>query len=239
MIDVGSTASSLQVWPILFLGRRDIQAVMVRVVQEVTLDPPHFVVHLIPFDAWIGVDLHTVELQRAISRLGNNCRRRYEPSGPQAIQHLFAVGRNDKVAQSTEEWFRLARAEVKLRNRDRRGLGQARYIRNFAQKKHAGLACIETDVVCRFDRQRHDSLADSIQVDGHLHFLFLFAFFLFAFFLFALFLLAFFSFLGALVGVFGLVFVSILGLLIGRSFLFVALRFDRRGIALFQHDCIN
>jgi hypothetical protein len=94
------------------------------------------------------------------------------------------------------------------------GLGQARHARDFTQKQHPGLARIQADVVRRFDGHGHDALADSIEVDRHLHFVFLFA----------LFFLSFFSFFCALVGFFG--FVGVLALFVAGRFFLVALRFD-------------
>ena len=142
--------------------------------------------------------------------------------GPLTVQHLFAVGRNHKTTETSKEWFRLARAEIKLRNGGGCRFRQARHARDFAQEKYAGLARIQADVIGRLDRQGHNSLADSIQVDRHCYFVFL---------------VALFSFVRALYLLFR--FVCILGFIIARGFLLVTLRFDGRSIALLQHNRVN
>src|SRR5271165_2693168 len=114
MIDVSAASGAFQIRRILLLRGSDIQAVMVGVIEEVALDAPNLVVHLIPLDAGIGVDLHAVEIQSAIAGLGHDCLWRDEPPRALAIQNLFAMGRNHKAVQTSKERFRLASAEIKL-----------------------------------------------------------------------------------------------------------------------------
>ena len=52
---------------------------MAWIVEEVALDAPDFVVHLVPFDARIDVDLHRGSFQRAITGFGGRSRRGDEP----------------------------------------------------------------------------------------------------------------------------------------------------------------
>ena len=47
-----------QVHAIFLLRCGNIQAVVIRVVQKVALDPPHLFVHLVPFRARVDVHLH-------------------------------------------------------------------------------------------------------------------------------------------------------------------------------------
>src|SRR5690242_4597702 len=100
MIDVRAATRSLQIRRVLLLGSGKVQPVMARVVKEVALDPPNFVVHLIPLGARVGINLHRIEVQGAFSGLGSRRRRRDKPgstvSRTLAVKRLLAVGGNRK-----------------------------------------------------------------------------------------------------------------------------------------------
>src|SRR5690349_13017539 len=118
MINVGASSRSLQVRGVLLFGGRKIQTMVVRIVEEVALDPPYFVVHLIPLHARIDVYLHRVEMKSAVARLGHDGRRRNEPrragARPLTIKRLLAVCGDDKGAHTPEERLRFASAQLKL-----------------------------------------------------------------------------------------------------------------------------
>src|SRR5690349_19061306 len=89
------------------------------VVEKIPLISPHLFVHVFPLRAWINVNLHRVQLERAaLARLRWPLRRFFRrPDSPLVlfgIQHLLAVKRNDEVAHAIQNLLWLARLEIKL-----------------------------------------------------------------------------------------------------------------------------
>ena len=215
IVEVGASAQTLQVPRVLLLGGVEVEPMMVRVVEEVPLDAPHFVVHLVPFGARVDVSFHFVHLQRALARFRRRIRFCDAPRLVLLpIQDFFAIARHGKGADAAKKWLGLARRKIKFRNGDRSRLSEARHVYDLREKQRSCLTGIQTNVVGGSNRKRNDALADSIQVNDNLDGFFFFLFVL---------LLAFF----ALVRVLRLV----LFLLVRRLF-FVALRLDRGRIAL-------
>ncbi len=66
---------------------------VVRIVEEVALDAPRLVVHLLPFRARIDRDLNVAEVQRPLARLRRAVDAGDGPLAIGAIQHLRAFGR--------------------------------------------------------------------------------------------------------------------------------------------------
>ena len=198
----------------------------IRVVEEIALDAPYFVVHLVPFLARIYVSLHAVQFQRAVPLLWCGRGSRNKPSLALPIENLLAIRRNCEGSNSAEKWLGLPRCEIKLRNGRRVGLSEARHVHNLGKKERSCFPGVQAFVPRGFHGKRNDALADAVQIDDHLSGLF---FFLFAFFP----LLSRFP----LVRLLGLVPSRIF--LLFRCFLFVALRLDRRRIAFLQSRRIN
>src|SRR2546430_11412397 len=96
---------------------------VMRVVKEVALDSPNFVVHLVPFGARVNVDFHLIELQCAVAGLWRGVRFGYEPSLSLAVQHLLAIRGNSKSVNPAEERLGFARCQIKLCN----GRGSLRF----------------------------------------------------------------------------------------------------------------
>src|SRR6267154_545502 len=210
---------------VLLLRGIDVQSVVMRVVQEVALDAPYLVVHLVPFGARVNVNLHLVELQSAVTRLYYYGRARDKPSRPLAVKHFFAIGGNCESVDPADERLGLPRCEIEFRNRDRSVLLESRHIHSLGEKQDSSLARVQAHIVRRLNRQRYDALSDALQVDSDLDGLLLL-------------LLAFLTLLSLFVLVGFFAFVCRIFLLF-RRFFFVALRLHRRGIALLEDRRVN
>ena len=87
------------------LGRREVEAVGVRVVEEVALDAPDLVVHLPPLGARIDPHLQALELLIAPSpvlRRGVAVPATYEPLLVLRVQDLLAVRRHEERRRSPD-----------------------------------------------------------------------------------------------------------------------------------------
>src|SRR5271165_6636340 len=98
MTYVAASARALQVRRVFLFRFGKIQAMEIRGIEEVALNAPYFVIHLIPFGARVDVDFHAVEFQLALARLGSGTGCGDEPLAafalrPLAVEGLFAVGR--------------------------------------------------------------------------------------------------------------------------------------------------
>ena len=68
-----------------------------RIVEEVALDAPDFVVHLLPLGARVHVNFHVRQLERPGIRLGRLAGGRDAPLLALFVQHLLAVGGDDAM----------------------------------------------------------------------------------------------------------------------------------------------
>ena len=167
---------TVEVGRVATLSLAEIEAVMVRVIEEVALNAPGLVVHLAPRRTRLEQHLPAVELQRPIAGLqwcassaaaGSLVGCHGRPLLTLAVEDFRAVAREGKVVDLIEELVGLTLLQVELvehlrqvrlhvlRN-DRRRLGDI---------EHAGLAGDEADVVSCRDRQRQDPLRDAIAIN--------------------------------------------------------------------------
>src|SRR5687767_2191100 len=104
---------------LVFPGRSlQVEAVMVRVIKEVTLNAPGFAIHLLPLGFWIDIDLHVFGFDFPFARLDWLCGGRNHPIVALAKEHLFTVGRKVKAAKTVEHFLKLALFHVELVKRD-------------------------------------------------------------------------------------------------------------------------
>ena len=130
---------------------------MPRVVEEVPLDPPRLVKHLLPERDGFDPQLHAVEFHRSFAglrlglrhrRLGGSCDR---PLIRPAIQHLFAVERHGEAVDIVQELLDLALAEIEFLDRQLQILdvALANDERRLGQVENAGFPRQHVDVVAR------------------------------------------------------------------------------------------
>ena len=134
IVEVSAAAQAFEVHAVLFLGGRNVEAVMIRVVEEVAFDAPDFAIHLVPFDARIDVNLHAVELERAIAGFRGLRGAHNEPASALPVESFFAIGGDDECHYAANERLCLARAEFELRNTRQVRLSKPRHIGNLAQE---------------------------------------------------------------------------------------------------------
>ena len=245
MIQIGATAGGFYIRRVFLFGCGNIQTMKVRVVQEVAFDAPHFVVHLCPLRARVGVNLHVVEFQRPLAGLRRRSCCCNEPRRwPHAIKNLFPIRGKGIAADSAHKWFGLACGQVELAHGQLREWRAVQWLnqRRLRNIKRSRFARIERSVVRSFNGQRNNALPNSVKVDGDGYGLFLFVILLFLFFV--VFLLFFLVEISALAFVFVLALVLILvGVLrlVFRlcDFFVVALRLYWIGIALLEHHGID
>src|ERR1051326_5131182 len=115
MVDVATATGGFHEWQIFFLRFRQVQSVKMRIIKEVPLNAPCFVIHLVPFGARVDIHLELVELQRTFSRFRRRRSRRNKPCAwSLPVQDLFPVRGNCVAANPGEERFRLTRGQIKL-----------------------------------------------------------------------------------------------------------------------------
>ncbi len=91
-----------------------------RIVKEVALDAPGFVVDLLPHGAGLDVDFPAIELKRTEAGLGRGSGggaivgRHGRPGVALAIENLFAVEGNCEVVHIFDDLVDLALAEVEF-----------------------------------------------------------------------------------------------------------------------------
>ena len=66
IIQVLAAGDPLEVGSVFLFRGREVEPVMVGVVEEVALDPPGLMEHLLPLDEGLDVDLHLAGLQDAL-----------------------------------------------------------------------------------------------------------------------------------------------------------------------------
>src|SRR5256885_92112 len=66
VIEITAAGEPVEVRPILARRLRQIEAMMARIVDEVALQPPDLVVHLLPFSLRIDAQLHVIDLQGVV-----------------------------------------------------------------------------------------------------------------------------------------------------------------------------
>ncbi len=155
-----------------FLGGGKIKTMRVRVVEEIALDAPDFVIDLPPLGARVDVNFHFAELQRAVTRLRHGSRPGDKPLISHFVEHLFAIGGNRERGHSFEVLLRLARLEREFLQRE---CGRACKIWNlspFGEINFAFFSSGQAEIIARGDRQSDDSLSDVLEVDVHLRRLF-------------------------------------------------------------------
>ena len=62
IIQFTAGAEGIEVWLVFLFRGFEIEAVIVGVVEEIALDVPHFVIHLLPLQAWIYAHLDALGL---------------------------------------------------------------------------------------------------------------------------------------------------------------------------------
>ncbi len=226
IIQVAARGNALQIRCILPLGRRQIESVETRIVEEIALDPPDLVIHLLPLDSRIHFHLNAIRLQRfrgsrwswwRRGRRGSRSRRhRLGLPG----EHLLAVARDLEERHAANRHVGLLGLEVEAVDGQREWNARSKR-RRFCGKDDSGLADLQPDVTPRRQRQRQDSLSDVLEIDLCR-------------------LLGLLRFIVRLLFV-GLLFVRllILRLLLVRFALFVALRRQGRKLFLGQHREID
>src|SRR5215472_8119737 len=102
VVQIRSVCQRIKVRRVLFGSCLQIEAVIIRVVEEVALDPERLAVHLLPLGPGVDVDFDVARLQqigcprcarRAWGRRLAECSGlRDKPIWPQSIKRLLAVG---------------------------------------------------------------------------------------------------------------------------------------------------
>src|SRR3989454_8728080 len=146
---------------------------MVRVIEEVALDAPHLVVHLVPLGPRVDITSQLVQLQSSFAGLWRGSRGPDDPPRPLPVENLFAVEGNYERADPAGERLDLARGQIELRHCRCCRLAQRWNLRNLDKKQSSCLARFETHIIGRLDRQPHDALADPVKIDRHLYGFFL------------------------------------------------------------------
>src|SRR5262249_51251461 len=67
VVEIGTARQTIKENPIFVRRGLKIQTVEIRVVEEITLDSPDFVVHLTPFGTGIYADLHLTNIQNTVA----------------------------------------------------------------------------------------------------------------------------------------------------------------------------
>src|SRR4051794_17236698 len=79
----------------------------VRIVQEVPLDAPDLVIHLLPLDSGLDFRDHSTKVQRPLARSGRSHARHDGPGATLLNQKLIAALRNLHAAEARQKWGRL------------------------------------------------------------------------------------------------------------------------------------
>ena len=142
---------------------------VVRVVEEIALDPPHLAEHLAPLGARIDRDLDGLELERTFAGLRRFVGAADEPFGLRLPEHLLALRREMELLHAVEHLLGLARLQVETLQRIlRRTLAAARDLRPFHHINNAVFPGREPRVVPLRQRQRQNALTQSVKIDDHL-----------------------------------------------------------------------
>ena len=143
---------------------------MVRVIEEVALDPPGLMEHLLPLDERLDTNLHAARVQHALAGLHRPRRRGDNQLRPLADQDLFARGRDREAVDAVQELVGLARAQVEFLDgvRGRTAEHGRERLRRLEQEHDAFFARDERDVIFRWNGQGQDALADPLEVDDDL-----------------------------------------------------------------------
>ena len=127
VIQISAMPDDIQIRLVEFFRRFQVEAVQVRIVKEIALAAPDFLVHLLPLGLRIDAHFHLAGLQhiRPAGRSRRHWRaerrrRRDHPVRPLAIENFFAVGRNREGADAFDGFIELALVEVILMNDERR-----------------------------------------------------------------------------------------------------------------------
>jgi len=151
------------------LGPGQVEAVVLRAVEEVPLAPPDLAVHLAPFHRRVHPDLHPIQVQPALAGLARHHRRQDGPARPLPHQRLFAVGGESEERHAVEGLLLLALLQVEAVNGGGAGAWLVRIEgRRFHQEQGAGLAGNQAHVVAGRHGQSHDSQGDPLEIDLHL-----------------------------------------------------------------------
>ena len=94
IVQIVAAAEAVKVLGVLRPGLIEVETVEIGIVQEVTLDAVHFLIHLAPFGARIDADFEIIHLEPAVARLHRSGRSRNEPSWSHAVEHFLAVRGN-------------------------------------------------------------------------------------------------------------------------------------------------
>src|SRR6478672_3926031 len=119
VVEIGATTECLQVWRIFLFGRRNVQSVMIRIVEEVALDAPNFVVHLVPLDTRVDVNFHCIGVELSFAGFGRRGGCRDEPRRALPVQYFLAVRGYLESEGGGNERLGLASAEIEFADRER------------------------------------------------------------------------------------------------------------------------
>src|SRR6185503_4405970 len=163
---VSTVSERRQIWLIFFGGRLQVETVVIRVVEEVALDTPRLVVHLFPLSPGIDIDLHVLGFDLSFTGLHRLRRGSDEPVVALTEEHLLSVGGEIKRANTVEDFFKLALLHVELMQGKSRRSARCRCWR-LREEDRIRFARSESYEVSRWNRQRKDSLANTVKIDGN------------------------------------------------------------------------
>ena len=159
---------------VAFLGRRQVVAVALGVVEELALDAPDLVEHLPPLRPRVDPDLDGVGRQGRARRRGRRRRagRRHGPQGADepavalVVEVLLAVGGQDEGPRAGDDHVGPAGLEiVAMDGRAGSGRGDRRVIPRLESQDGVRLPGNQGGVIPVRDGQGQDALEDVVEID--------------------------------------------------------------------------
>ncbi len=145
---------------------------MAGIVEEVPLDAPDLVVHLLPLRARVHVDLHLRELERPLTglvrpfpRLGRLRGAAHEPLLALLVEDLLAVRGHDERGHVLQQLVRLPRLQDELLDGEGWGPVEAGDLRGLSKEELTLLAGGQRDVVAGRDGHGQNALVDLLEID--------------------------------------------------------------------------
>ena len=174
MDEIVARREASEVWLEASSRGSPIEAVKIRIIEEIALDPPCIVIHLPPLLARVDVCLELRDVQRTAPRLRLLHRRHDHPLrflAAHAHECLLAISRDRERGDAIQHLLELALFEIEAIRRCRRWRSAVRIHRGgdaetLEQEQRAGLAAAQLHVVPCRDGQCQDALIDAVEVDA-------------------------------------------------------------------------
>ncbi len=148
-----------------FLRGRDVEAVMVRIVEEVAFHAPRLAIHLLPLGERVEVHFEVRRGEFARARVGRFFRAGQKPLVVLLVERFRAVRGDGEVRHVGDVRRRLARRDVVLHDGHLRRLLVVLHERHRRDVQFARFSGRETRNVGLRDRQRDDALQHTLEVD--------------------------------------------------------------------------